>query len=129
MKLVTLAILAASGAILAAAPTLAQPGDYRDYGGRHERGRGEERGGYDLQGRIDWMQRRIDRGRDDGSLDRREAYRAQARLDDISRDVRRAERRNGGYLPPDQRAFLQARLDQLNDRLHWLRHNDERRPW
>lgn len=63
-----------------------------------------------LQQRIDWLQQRIDRGVSDGSMSREEARRAQyqlnvlrrdavalnARLDDLSRNLRWS-RRGGGY--------------------------------
>ncbi|MGA0603213.1 hypothetical protein ACO2Q3_21070 [Caulobacter sp. KR2-114] len=132
MKTVSLAILAVAGAVALAAPAVAQPdhhGGYGGYGGYHDRGRDDGPRAWDLNRRIDWMQQRIDRGRRDGSLDRREAGRVQARLDDIRRDKARMERRNAGFLRGDQRDQLQARLDRLNDEMHWLRNNDERRPW
>ncbi len=121
MRRVNLMVLAAVGIIAAAAPALAQP--YR--GGPRERGPDRSERNYDIAGRIDWMQRRIDRGRGNGSLDRREAYRVQQQLDDIRHDMRRTMRRNGGYLTPSDRAFLQRRLDRLNDQIHWLRRNDD----
>ena len=128
MKLSILAMLAAGAAIAAAAPSAAQPwGDRHDRGG-YDHGPGAP-GAWSLDRRIDWMQHRIDRGRRDGSLDRREAYRAQASLNDINRDMRRMQRRNGGMLDDRQRDMLSARLDRLNDQIHWLRQNDERRPW
>ena len=95
MKLSTLAILAASGVIAAATPVMAQPyGGYHDRGDRHDhsdrgdRGRDDGPRAWDLSRRIDWLQRRIDRGREDGSLDRREAYRVQSALDEIRHDMR-----------------------------------------
>ena len=144
MRLLSLAILAA-GAVAVASPVLAQP-DYRDQGrgsgydqgrddrsrddrGRDDRGSDDGAHGWNLDRRIDWMQRRIDRGRGDGSLDRREAYRAQRTLEDIRRDKRRMEWRGSGSLRGDQRDELQARLDRLNGQIRWLRHNDEARPW
>ena len=132
MKLSTLAMLAASGVIAAATPVMAQPyGGYHDRGDHYDRDRGRDEGprAWDLGRRLDWMQRRIDRGRQDGSLDRREAYRVQSSLDEISRDMRRMERRNGGRLDGRQRDMLDDRLNRLNDQIHWLRQNDERRPW
>ena len=128
MKLVNLAILAAA-VIGAAAPTMAQPYDHHDRGGDHaDRGRDEGASGWGLDRRIEWMQRRIEHGRDDGSLDRREARRAQQTLNNIRYDMSRWQRRRG-ELGGWQRDQLQARLDRLNDQLRWLRHNDERRPW
>jgi len=130
MKLSTLAMLAACGAIAAAAPAMAQPyGGYPNRGDHYDHDRDHGPQAWDLGRRIDWLQRRIDRGRQDGSLDRREAYRVQGSLNDIRGDMRRMQRRNGGMLDPRQRDVLNDRLDRLNDQIHWLRQNDERRPW
>ena len=68
-------------------------------------------GGWDLDRRLDWLQQRINRGRDDGSLDRREAWRAQRKLDSIRYDERRARYRHHGSISDNDRAELQARLD------------------
>jgi hypothetical protein len=125
MRRIILGVLAVASVIAAGAPALAQPYP-RERG--WDRGHGEDRGEWNIDRRLEWMQRRIERGRDDGSLDRREAWRAQRSLNDIRTDKVRWERRNG-YLNSWQRDQLQARLDRLNDRLHWLRNNDERRPW
>ncbi|MDR3512901.1 MAG: hypothetical protein P4L73_14790 [Caulobacteraceae bacterium] len=140
MKALTLAAMAASALMALAAPGLgaAQPYDHHDWGGPgpgpgpgYDRGPGDHGrpGGWDLDRRIDWMQQRINRGRADGSLDGREAWRAQRSLDGIRQDERRMRYRNGGWLNDRQRGVLQDRLDRLNDQIRWLRHNDERRPW
>ena len=121
MKMMTSAALA-SLAVLTAAPALAQP----MYG--HPPG-APAPGGWELDHRLDWMQQRIDRGRQDGSLDRREARRVQGELIRIRRDEHMMRMRNGGRLSDRDRAFLQDRVDRLNDHIRWLRHNDERRPW
>jgi len=65
------------------------------------------------------MQRRIDRGVSDGSLDRREARRAQDELNGIKRDARDMGRRINGR----QAAVLQQRLDDLGKRLRWQQAN------
>jgi hypothetical protein len=86
--------------------------------------------GWDLNRRLDWMQQRIDRGRDDGSLDRREARRVQRELIDIRRQQDMLRDRNGGRLSERDRYMLQDRLDRLSGQIRWLRRNDdERRPW
>lgn len=124
MKRLALAIIAAASVAAMAAPALAQP-----YGGYNHHHEDEGRGGWDLDRRIDWMQDRISRGRDDGSLSYGEAQRVQGRLNDIRHDMHRMRDRHGGFLSPGDRDQLDARLDRLNDEIHWLRHNDERRPW
>jgi len=64
--------------------------------------------------RIDWLQRRIQRGRADGTLNRREAYDAQRELNDIRRMAMRTRSRS-------QDDMVQARLDQLSQRIRWER--------
>jgi hypothetical protein len=105
-------------------------GDHRGVGwGRGADGRGEAVA-RELDRRIDWMQRRIDRGRQDGSLDRGEAWRIQGQLDQIRSDARRMRNHNGGdWLRGDQRDRLTNQLNLLNGQIHWLRNNDDRRPW
>ena len=119
MKLVIKAAIA-SLAVVTAAPALAQPA--RPPGAIAP-------SGWDLDRRIDWLQQRIDRGRSDGSLDRREARRVQHELRRIRIESNRMHARHGGRLWERDRARLEAQLDRLNDHVRWLRHNDERRPW
>jgi hypothetical protein len=73
--------------------------------------------------RIAFLQDRINRGAADGSLDRREADHAQRDLDGIRRWSMRLHMRDGGHLSNTDRDALQARLDDLSHRLHWMRHN------
>lgn len=58
-----------------------------------------------LRERIEWLQQRIDRGIADGSLDRREARRAQREIDGIERDA----------------VLLEQRLDDASRRITWYR--------
>jgi hypothetical protein len=75
--------------------------------------------------RIDFLQRRIDRGRADGSLTAREASRAQYQLQDLRRQAWRMRRRDGGDLSSTDEAWLQARLDTLSRQVRWARNNGE----
>ncbi|QUD89215.1 hypothetical protein [Phenylobacterium montanum] len=127
MKRACLPLIAALAATTAmTAPALAQP-----YGPPAPPGYGaaERHEGWEIDRRIDWTQDRIDRGRADGSLDRHEFRRVQGQLNRIRHDFERARYRSGGRLDGRARASLAGRLDRLNDEIHWLRHNDERRPW
>jgi len=67
--------------------------------------------------RISFLQRRIDRGISDGSLDRREARRAQGELNAIRADL------NRGRLTPPRREMILNRLDDLSRSLRWARNN------
>lgn len=73
--------------------------------------------------RIQFLQDRINRGMGDGSLDRREARSALAELNNIRRMDARMHYDNAGRLSPNERGIIQGRLDQLSQRLHWMRHN------
>jgi len=59
----------------------------------------------DTQQRIDWLERRIDRGISDGTLDPTEARRARYELENLRRDA----------------ATLDSRLDNLSRNLRWSR--------
>jgi hypothetical protein len=72
--------------------------------------------------RIQFLQDRVNRGVADGSLDRREAWRVNRELNNIRQWVRRMHWR-GDRLTPDQRERVQARLDQISREIRWMRHN------
>jgi len=94
------------------------------------RGHGPVAGGggdWSLERRESWLQERIDRGRSDGSLSRREASRAQMGLNDIKADQAHMIRRSG-RLRDSERAQLQDRLERLSSAIRWLRQNDENAP-
>lgn len=74
----------------------------------------------DIRQRIDWLQRRIDRGVQDGTLTRGESRDLYRRLDMIRRDARR------GYMTPERRDRLQARLDDLGRSIRWQRNDGDR---
>jgi len=124
-------------AIGAAAPAAAQNGrDWNgDRGGNSDRNwnsdRGWDRNAFwreapsDSWRRIDFLQRRIERGRADGSLTAREASRAQYQLATLRRQASRMRRRGGGELNSTDEAWLQARLDTLSQQVRWARNNGE----
>jgi len=114
-------------AMLASVPVLAQP----TYGQQYHNGQGD--GGWnsdrfwrgapqDAWQRIQFLQNRIDRGLRDGSLDRREARRANRELRDIRIDAQRL-RRNGNDWRSSGNRTIQARLDNLSRNLRWMRNN------
>ncbi len=71
--------------------------------------------------RIDWMQARIDRSRDNGSLDPRQVTYAQRELSDIRRMSDSLRDRDGGRLNEADRVYVQGRLDDLGQHLRWMR--------
>ncbi len=112
---VSAAILAS---VIAAAPVVAQPGPYNRGGwDRNEFWRGAPDTPYE---RIQFLQRRIDQGVRDGSLDRREYRRAQNELNRI-RATASVYRRNG--FNRQEVRILDDRLDNLSRNLRWARGN------
>lgn len=75
----------------------------------------------DLRQRIDFVQQRIDRGVQDGTLTRAESRNLNTRLNTIRRDARR------GYTSPARRDALQARLDDLSRQIRWQRRDGDDR--
>ena len=115
-------LIAAAASIVAVSPASAQ--------WRHERPadwnpnaiwRGAPDNPYE---RIQFLQDRINRGVADGSLDRREAWRANRELNNVRQWIRRMHWR-GDRLTPDQRARVQARLDQISRQIRWARHDGD----
>ena len=121
-------LIASLGAAALAAPVMAQPYGQPGYGPPPAYGRGEDGGG-EIGRRMHWIEQRILRGRNDGSLDRREFDRVQRTLDSIRHEEQGFRANHGGRLDPSVRADLEARLDQLNDQIHWMRAHEDRRPW
>lgn len=71
--------------------------------------------------RIDFLQRRIQHGANDGSLNPREARRSQYQLNQIRRDADRMRMRHHGNLRPADYEYLQSRLDGLSQQIRWQR--------
>lgn len=115
--LVGVAALAMIGAAPASAQAYGGNGSYNANGGwnRDAFWRGAPASARD---RIAFLQRRIQRGAADGTLDRREARQAQIELNDINRDARRGSWNNA------RNAVIQQRLDALSQRLRWSRQNN-----
>jgi hypothetical protein len=108
--------------------------DHMDRGDRHDEQRGgyradEGRSEWNIDRRINWMQERITRGRQDRSLSPREAFRVEYQLNRIRRQIGMERRMHGGRLDDGARSNLQMQIDRLNDQIRWLRHNDAARPW
>jgi len=125
-NLIVSAALAAS--MLASVPLAAQPygSNGRQYDRQQDHGwdsgrfwRGAPQGTWE---RIQFLQKRIDTGARDGSLDRRETRRANRELRMIRMDAQRMRGRAGGFRSNDNMA-IQARLDTLSRNLKWARHN------
>jgi len=76
-----------------------------------------------LDQREDWLEQRIRRGMEDGSLDRGEARTAMDQLRSIRRSESAYMRRDHGRLNDAHETELQQRLDDLGRQLRWMRHD------
>jgi hypothetical protein len=106
--------------------------DRRDGQRDHDRDHADQRGDHgnfwdraprDLDGREDWLDRKIQDGMNDGSLDRGEARRALKQLAAIRRDQSRYTRRDRGNLSDDHRESLSDRLDDVGQQMRWDRNH------
>ena len=71
--------------------------------------------------RIRFLQRRIERGTEDGSLSRRDARRAQYQLNQIRRNADRMRYRHHGTLRAADYDYIQSQLDDLSRQIRWQR--------
>jgi hypothetical protein len=69
--------------------------------------------------RIDFMQDRINRSSSRGWISPNETYNANQELNFIRSENQRLHYQDGQYLAPQDRDYLQGRLDSLSQRLHW----------
>ena len=76
----------------------------------------------DVASRLEGLEQRIERGIQEGSLNRNQAQRAQAELDSIRRYNRSLRSRNGSISARNE-ALVQARLNRLSDGLRNSRGN------
>jgi len=114
-------IIALVASTIAATPAMAQ-WHHEPRGGQWNGGdfwRGAPDNPYD---RIQFMQDRVNRGIADGSIDRREAWRVNRELSGVRQWIRRMHWQ-GQRLTPDQRARVQARLDDISRQIRWARRN------
>lgn len=75
-----------------------------------------------LHARYDFMQSRIDHAASAGWLSPRDADRANRELAFIRSEDDRLRYQDGGHLSPQDRDYLQSRLDNLSDHLNWDQH-------
>ncbi len=125
----TVLLLAMGLTGLAAAPALAQPYGPPPPPPGYAPPMDAPRGQLDLGRRIEWSQARIDHAMAAGALDHREYDRVQRELNGIRHEFDRVRAFEMGHVDEGHRADLAAKLDRLNDQIHWMRAWDEHRPW
>jgi hypothetical protein len=110
--------------LLGSSPVLAQPSWQ---GGATTQGSAWDRDAFwrdapsDTRQRVEFLQQRIDRGARDGSLTRAESRDLNRRLAMIRRDARR------GSMNAGRRENLQARMDDLSRQIRWQRSDGDDR--
>ncbi|MBW8881307.1 MAG: hypothetical protein JF615_07790 [Asticcacaulis sp.] len=105
-------------------------GRWDNRGNDHRNGGWDNRGGHEdrrfaIENRIHNLRERIQDGRRNGSLSRREAYRLENRLNDIA-SLKRSYEYSGYGINGQEAATLDARLDDLSGQLRWQRHDGNR---
>jgi hypothetical protein len=88
-----------------------------------------QHGNWTLKEREEWLQNRLDTARHEGSLDRHEYKRVKQELHGIHEDEETMRDHHDGQLTDNQTADLEARLDDVGAKIHWLRENSFQRPW
>jgi Spy/CpxP family protein refolding chaperone len=85
---------------------------------------------WDLNRREQWLQERVDRGLQDGSLSADEARHVRHDLEDIHEEQVRLQDANDGELMEEDSDRLEEKLDHVASNIHWLKkQNDEMPPW
>ena len=86
-------------------------------------------GDWTLRQREDWLSDRLEKSRDDGSLDHHEYEPASMALSDLRHEETRMRDQAQGQLTDNQTADLEARLDDMAAKIHWAHVNSFTRPW
>ena len=79
-----------------------------------------------LDQRLDWLEMRVRRGIENGSLTRGESDRAFALLRDFRRSRTEMAARHGGRLDRGDERVLSDRLNAISQQIRWLQTNDRR---
>jgi hypothetical protein len=86
-------------------------------------------GDWTLKQREDWLYNRLDKARDDGSVNSAEFDRVHHEMDRIRDDENRQRDDHDGQLTDNETTMLEARLDNVAGQIHWLHEDAFRRPW
>ena len=86
-------------------------------------------GNWTLKEREDWLHSRLDKARDERDIDHTEYDRVKHDLDRIHEDEEAMRDHHDGQLTDNQTTDLEARLDLVAGKIHWLHENSFQRPW
>jgi demethoxyubiquinone hydroxylase (CLK1/Coq7/Cat5 family) len=88
-----------------------------------------DHGNWTLKEREHWLSDRLDKARDDGSIDHHEYMRVRDELSGIRDDEDRLRDHHDGQLTDNETTDLEARLDTVASQIHWLHEESFQRPW
>jgi len=88
-----------------------------------------DHGNWTLKEREDWLHSRLDKARDEGSVDHHEYDRVKDELGHIHETEEAMRDHHHGQLTDNQTADLEARLNDVASKIHWLHENSFQRPW
>ncbi|HEY2659211.1 MAG TPA: hypothetical protein VGI79_05775 [Caulobacteraceae bacterium] len=130
MKTLKLMLISASAVLAMAAPAAMAQAQTAEASGVDANAMVSPHGDWTLKQREDWLVSRLEKARDDGSLDRHEYERVRHEMGDIraQEDTLRGQH-EGNQLTDNESAQLEARLDGVADQIHWLHENSFRKPW
>jgi hypothetical protein len=89
----------------------------------------QDHGNWTLRERESWLHDRIEKSRDDGSLDHVEYDRIRHALDDIRHDEDRMRDHHDGQLTDNETTELETRLDNVAATIHWVHESNFVKPW
>jgi hypothetical protein len=88
-----------------------------------------DHGNWTLAQREDWLASRLDKAREDGSIDHHEFDRVKHELHGIHEDEEKMRDHHDGQLTDNETADLESRLDAVAAQIHWLHEHSFTRPW
>jgi hypothetical protein len=88
-----------------------------------------EHGNWTLKEREGWLHDKLDQARHDGAIDHHEFDRVKHELGRIHDDEDMMRDHHDGQLTDNQTADVEARLDDVAAKIHWMHENSFQRPW
>ena len=127
MKLLTLSLTAYGAAVLLSLSPWSAAQAQTD--GAPAAATASPHGDWTLREREQWLNDRIGKSRDNGSLDRVEYDHARHNLDELRQAEDRMRDSQHGQLTDNQTADLDSQLDSLAAKIHWANASAFQRPW
>jgi hypothetical protein len=130
MKLIALPLAAAAAALVVAALPITSA-HAQSYVGSPVDANAvvADHGNWTLKEREHWLFSRLDKARDDGSIDGHEYDRVRHEMENIRADEDRMRDGHDGQLTDNESVALEARLDGVASQIHWLHESAFQKPW